>query len=563
MPSISVSAVSFIIKWFLSNKAAQEDEEATRQNIQETYIRPQDHRPPSSLGSNITIERVDVQEWPLYRISTTNSQTKTPLLYCAVDHPEALRLAEIDFWLGVTGLRISGKIFAGDLPIQHPLVSPLYGDMENLPPLLMFGGPRDLLCADARRLKSKLLGKDMDEAPVGSVETDRLVYAEKEEMAKLSVAKLTIQYYQVTSESPFGKAHKPKVVKLSTKMRFFQLAFASLASVVAATSSFDTWAHGRVALQDVSIHFRYAGSGPPLLLVHGNPQHSLTWQFIGPILAQNYTIIAPDNRGAGDSSVPPDGNYTAAASAEDLKGVLDFLNITSAYVFAHDKGVGMATALAIKYPDLVKRLALAEYVLPGFTYEQSSNPAPFWDLYQNWQLAFFQVPDLAEFLMSGKEKQFLQWYFYHGSYSGVESFSEETVNRYTSSISKPGFLRAMLGPFSSSTVYQDGNFFKAALNESRLSVPLLGMGGEASLGLKAVLKQTFEPVSSELEIDVIPKAGHWVADENPQWTAKRVAKFFGEDNDSLSKVDLGYLDDLVTLDVGFYGTRRNLALGTQ
>ncbi|RBR16938.1 hypothetical protein FVER53590_05691 [Fusarium verticillioides] len=346
-------------------------------------------------------------------------------------------------------------------------------------------------------------------------------------------------------------------------MRFFQLALASLASVGAATSSFDTWAHGRVALQDVSIHFRYAGSGPPLLLVHGNPQHSLTWQFIGPILAQNYTVIAPDNRGAGDSSVPPDGNYTAAASAEDLKGVLDFLNVTSAYVFAHDKGVGMATALAIKYPDLVKRLALAEYVLPGFTYEQSSNPAPFWDLYQNWQLAFFQVPDLAEFLMSGKEKQFLQWYFYHGSYSGVESFSEETVNRYTSSISKPGFLRAMLGPFSSSTVYQDGNFFKAALNESRLSVPLLGMGGEASLGLKSVLKQTFEPVSSELEIDVIPKAGHWVADENPKWTAKRVAKFFGDDDDSLSKVDLGYLDDLVTLDVGFYGTRRNFALGTQ
>ncbi|KAF5640448.1 haloacetate dehalogenase H-1 [Fusarium sp. NRRL 52700] len=326
-------------------------------------------------------------------------------------------------------------------------------------------------------------------------------------------------------------------------MRFLQLAIASLASVVAATSSFDTWAHGRVALQDVSIHFRYAGSGPPLLLVHGNPQHSLTWQFIGPILAQNYTVIAPDNRGAGDSSVPPDGNYTAAASAEDLKGVLDFLNITSAYVFAHDKGVGMATALAIKYPDLVKRLALAEYVLPGFTYEQSSNPAPFWDLYQNWQLAFFQVPDLAEFLMSGKEKQFLQWYFYHGSYSGVESFSEETVN--------------------SSTVYQDGNFFKATLNESRLSVPLLGMGGEASLGLKSVLKQTFEPVSSDLEIDVIPKAGHWVADENPRWTARRVAKFFGENDDSLPNADLSYLDDLVTLDVGFYGTKRNVALGTQ
>ncbi|KAF5671415.1 haloacetate dehalogenase H-1 [Fusarium heterosporum] len=346
-------------------------------------------------------------------------------------------------------------------------------------------------------------------------------------------------------------------------MHFTQFIVASLASVVTAISSFDNWAHGRVALNDVSIHFRYAGSGPPLLLVHGNPQHSLTWQFIGPILAQNYTVIAPDNRGAGDSSIPPDGNYTAAASAEDLKGVLDFLNVTSTYVFAHDKGVGMATALAIKHPNLVKRLALAEYVLPGFTYEQSSNPAPFWDLYQNWQLAFFQVPDLAEFLMSGKEKQFLQWYFFHGSYSGVESFSEETVNRYTSSISKPGFLRAMLGPFSSSSVYQDGNFFKSSLNETQLSLPVLGMGGEASLGLKSVLRQTFKPISSNVEIDVIPKAGHWIADENPKWTANRVSKFFGQDKEKISDIDLAYLDDLVTLDVGYFGTRRNFALGSQ
>ncbi|KAF4445989.1 hypothetical protein F53441_10323 [Fusarium austroafricanum] len=346
-------------------------------------------------------------------------------------------------------------------------------------------------------------------------------------------------------------------------MRFFSLALASLASIATATSSFDTWAHGRVALEDVSIHFRYAGSGPPLLLVHGNPQHSLTWQFIGPILAQNYTVIAPDNRGAGDSSIPPDGNYTAAASADDLKGVLDFLNITSAYVFAHDKGVGMATALAIKHPKLVKRLALAEYPLPGFGYEQASNPAPYWDLYQNWQLAFFQVPDLAEFLMSGKEKQFLEWYFFHSSYSGVEAFSEETVNRYTTSISKPGFLRAMLGPFSSSTVYQDANLFKASLNQSKLSVPLLGMGGEASLGLEAALRQAFDPVSSKVELDIIPKAGHWIADENPQWTARRVAQFFENDNSTLSKVDLSSLKDRVTLNVGFYGTYKNFRLGSQ
>lgn len=53
------------------------------------------------------------------------------------------------------------------------------------------------------------------------------------------------------------------------------------------------------------------------------------------------------------------------------------------------------------------------------------------------------------------------------------------------------------------------------------------------------------------------------ADENPRWTARRVAKFFEEDNSTLASIDLSYLEDLVTLDVGFFGTRRNLALGQQ
>jgi hypothetical protein len=68
----------------------------------------------------------------------------------------------------------------------------------------------------------------------------------------------------------------------------------------------------------------------------------------------------------------------------------------------------------------------------------------------------------------------------------------------------------MLGPFSSTTVFKDAEFFKTSLNKSQLSVPLLGMGGEASLGLESLLRDSFEPISTNLEIDVIPKAGHWI-----------------------------------------------------
>ncbi|KAK3364355.1 Alpha/Beta hydrolase protein [Lasiosphaeria hispida] len=323
-------------------------------------------------------------------------------------------------------------------------------------------------------------------------------------------------------------------------------------------TNFDDWDHGRVALNDVSIHFRYAGHGPPLLLVHGNPQFSLTWRTIGPILAEKFTIIAPDNRGAGDSSLPPDGNYSATASAADLKGVLDFLNITEAYVFSHDKGAGMATALAVQHPSLVKRLGFSEYILPGYGYEGASAPAPYWDLYANWQLAFFSVPDAAEFFVRGREADMLSWYFFHGSYSGVTAFSQDILNRYASSISKPGFLRAMFGPFDNKAVAADASFFKGTAGVKPLTMPVLVLGGEASLG--PAVDQVLAGVAAHVEADVVPKAGHWIADENPVWVANRVARFLSQDTLPLPDADLSWLADRVTLTVGYYGTLGNKAL---
>ncbi|KAK4442092.1 Alpha/Beta hydrolase protein [Podospora aff. communis PSN243] len=336
------------------------------------------------------------------------------------------------------------------------------------------------------------------------------------------------------------------------------LVAAALIAPSVSLTIFDQWEHGRVALKDVSIHFRYAGSGPPLLLIHGNPQHSLTWRIIGPILAEKFTVIAPDNRGAGDSSLPPDGNYSAAANAADLKGVLDFLNITSTYVFSHDKGVGFAAALAAEHPSLVKRLGLSEYILPGFGYEDAAAPAPYWDLYANWQLAFFSVPDAAEFFIRGREKEMLLWYFFHSSYSGTEAFSEELVNRYASVISKPGFLRSMLGPFDVKAVAADAALFKRVAAERPLSMPTLVLGGEACLG--PAMDQAFSAVATQVEGDVVPKAGHWIADENPVWVARRVARFLEQDPAPIPDADLSWLADRVTLTVGFYGTLGNAAL---
>ena len=298
-------------------------------------------------------------------------------------------------------------------------------------------------------------------------------------------------------------------------------------SVIASIVPFDEWEHQRVLLKDVNIHFRYAGKGPPLLLVHGFPQYSvrsprripkqrlrvdrrqLTFHTIGPILAQKYTVIAVDLRGAAQSTIPVNNDYTSETVAEDLKGVLDFLNITQTYVFAHDKGCGPVAALSAKHSSLIKRVGFSEYLLPGFGYEAASAPAPNWDTYQNWQLAFFSVPDAAQFFMQGKEREMLTWYFFHASYSGNSVISTDHLDRYTREIAKPGFLRSGFTYFASFTVAQDAAFFNTTLKPHPLTQPVLVLGGESSLNL-AFSKKVWGTTAKDITYDTIPKAGHWI-----------------------------------------------------
>jgi acetyl esterase/lipase len=290
MPSLTASLISFYIKWIRQTKVIFESPEATRKSLRDGYIRPENFQPPTNLGSDIIIDRVDMHDWPLYKISSQDSSTDnqprktllyihggaffreivpqhwyisaqiaretdldvlvpiyplvprpgataeklaaglvdicrlstqpvvsiagdsaggmlalattqqlrdaeselfnqvkslvliSPVLDLKLDHPEVVRLSKIDPWLGIGGIRevVAPKMAAG-LPMHDPIVSPLYGSIDNLPPTILFSGTSDMLCADARRLKSKFAWRDIDEAVPGSVETDRLIYVEKED----------------------------------------------------------------------------------------------------------------------------------------------------------------------------------------------------------------------------------------------------------------------------------------------------------------------------------------------------------------------------------------------
>ncbi|KAL6901753.1 putative hydrolase [Trichoderma evansii] len=281
---------------------------------------------------------------------------------------------------------------------------------------------------------------------------------------------------------------------------------------VATVPAWDQWAHGRVLVNNITLHYRYAGQGPPLVLLHGNPQH------------KKYTVITPDNRGMGDSTIPYDDNYTSEAMASDIAGLLDHLNITKAHVFSHDKSTAVGVALAMTRPSLVDALGVVEYGLPGFGYEQAWAPQYNWDTYNGiWQLAAWSVPDEALGFMIGRERELVLSFFFRASYKGISGFPAEAIDSVVNSLQKPGGLRAMYGDFAARTMGLDNAFFNP-LHEKPLTQPFLALAGEASLA--PALKAVWGPVSNNTQFDIVPQAGHFPPDENPEWLQQRITEFF-------------------------------------
>jgi len=114
------------------------------------------------------------------------------------------------------------------------------------------------------------------------------------------------------------------------------------------------------------IHLRIGGSGPPLLLLHGNPLTHVMWHKIAPRLAEEYTVVATDLRGYGDSSKPDGGEkstgYSFRTMAQDQVEVMRELGFGKWRVAGHDRGGRVAHRMAIDHPQRVEKVAFLDIV---------------------------------------------------------------------------------------------------------------------------------------------------------------------------------------------------------
>ena len=162
----------------------------------------------------------------------------------------------------------------------------------------------------------------------------------------------------------------------------------------------ETFTSQFVETGEVRLHAVIGGDGPPLLLVHGWPQTWFAWRMVMPTLAQNFTVIAVDQRGRGLSDKPV-GGYDAGTLSNDLVGLMDALGYQRFAVYGTDVGMPIAYALAADHPERVDRLVVSEAPLPGI-----SQSAPFVPAAVNerlWHINFNRAARVNELLVRGRE----------------------------------------------------------------------------------------------------------------------------------------------------------------
>jgi len=270
-------------------------------------------------------------------------------------------------------------------------------------------------------------------------------------------------------------------------------------------------------------HYVRAGTGTPVVLLHGWPQTWFAWRKIIPTLAQHYTVIAPDLRGLGDSSRPLEG-YDKRTVAEDIwRLTSEHLGLESYTLVGHDWGGPVAFCLAATHPEAIRRLVMLDTAVPG------DGSGTFSQHGRRWHHAFHQTPDLPEALIAGREEVYLGWFYQHYGFQ-PGAIGEEDIQEFLRTYRQPGAMRAGLAYYRA--LDQDVAHNKSLVAQRKLPMPVLALGGGKAFGRGSETLESLKRVALDVRGGVVDDCGHWMAEEKPELIANALLEFFGAETTS-------------------------------
>ena len=290
------------------------------------------------------------------------------------------------------------------------------------------------------------------------------------------------------------------------------LLFSASSSKVYGAAADETIVSRTAEINGVKLHYITAGHGAPLILLHGYAETSLMWKPIIPVLAERFTVIAPDLPGIGDSDIPAHGLDMKSAAIR-IHDLAKSLGVQKAEVVGHDIGLMVAYAYAAQFPTEVTKLVLMDAFLPGVEgWEAVYNNPNIWHFR-------FNGPT-PEALVQGRERTYFEYFWNDLAADKTRSIPEADRKAYTAAYARPGRMHAGWAYFVS---FQQAAKDFAQLSQTKLPMPVLTIGGEKSLG--EALGQQTKLVATDVTVVVLKDTGHWVLEERPKETTEALQKF--------------------------------------
>ena len=278
-----------------------------------------------------------------------------------------------------------------------------------------------------------------------------------------------------------------------------------------------------IEVEGIKIHLARAGAGAPLLLLHGYPQTHWMWHKIAPRLAEDFTVVATDLRGYGDSAKPigevDHRNYSKRMLARDQVKVMTHLGYAQFAVVGHDRGARVAHRMALDYPDRLSKLALLDIIPTAelyATFDQTLATA-----YYHWFFLIQPAP-LPETLIGAKPKYYLKQCLERWSHD-FSAFTPVALAEYQRCFQDPATIHGTCEDYRAAATI---DLIHDQHDQGQLiSCPLLVLwGNQGIIGRKYDVLDIWRQRAIEVQGNALT-CGHFLPEEAPQETYQALRKF--------------------------------------
>jgi len=279
--------------------------------------------------------------------------------------------------------------------------------------------------------------------------------------------------------------------------------------------------HQTVEANGGSFHVVTAGSGPPLLLLHGWPEFWLTWEPVIHRLADRYTLIAPDLRGFGDSSKPAD-LWGATDHAADLLALLDVLELGKVGVVGHDVGGAVMQSLARLAPERFTGLMFFDFVYPGIGARMGTPDR----LSEIWYQSFHQMAMAPALVGSSRTACTLYFSHFLKHWSHRKDAFDDVLDIFVDNFLKPGNLA---GGFA---YYRAAHAGRIAIMQGKtpelppIGIPTCVRWAEHDPLFPYAWTDRLGETFTDLDLTCFTDVGHFPHREAPERSAAEIDRFF-------------------------------------